>query len=282
MATSQSLRKILVTGANSGIGLALCKQLCIDYGVHVYLGARDLARGAMAVEEVKAAAGPDASIDLIQIDVSSELSVNSAAESLRGCGGLYAIVNNAGTGFAHGTGGEELLNVNIFGAKRVVDAFLPLLSEGSRIVNVGSGAGPSYVSKQSLELQKLLCSPDITWQQLEEILANGLQDDSSGGYGLSKACLASYSMLLARELPHIRTFCLTPGFIDTAIVRGWGATKPPEEGTVSLRHCLFADLPETSSGWFFGSDAVRSPLHFMRNPGEPAFDGQFPWEQQLL
>eukprot|EP00617_Octactis_speculum_P007063 CAMPEP_0185774978 /NCGR_PEP_ID=MMETSP1174-20130828/80669_1 /TAXON_ID=35687 /ORGANISM="Dictyocha speculum, Strain CCMP1381" /LENGTH=73 /DNA_ID=CAMNT_0028462403 /DNA_START=25 /DNA_END=243 /DNA_ORIENTATION=+ len=73
MATSQhSLRKILVTGANSGIGLALCKQLCIDYGVHVYLGARDLARGAMAVEEVKAAAGPDASIDLIQIDVSSE------------------------------------------------------------------------------------------------------------------------------------------------------------------------------------------------------------------
>ena len=24
---------------------------------------------------------------------------------------------------------------------------------------------------------------------------------------------------------------------------------------------------------YMGSDAVRSPLHFMRNPGEPVYDG---------
>ena len=58
---------------------------------------------------------------------------------------------------------------------------------------------------------------------------------------------------------------------------GFGAKKPPEEGTVSLRHCLFADLPQDVSGWFWGSDAQRSPLHTMRNPGEPAFDGTLPW-----
>ena len=26
------------------------------------------------------------------------------------------------------------------------------------------------------------------------------------------------------------------------IVAGWNATKPPSEGTVSMRHCLFKDL----------------------------------------
>lgn len=50
------------------------------------------------------------------------------------------------------------------------------------------------------------------------------------------------------------------------------AAKTPEEGTVAIKHCLFTAGPECS-GWYFGSDAVRSPLHFMRNPGEPAYDG---------
>ena len=36
------------------------------------------------------------------------------------------------------------------------------------------------------------------------------------------------------------------------------------------------DAPAQASGWYFGSDAVRSPLHFMRNPGEPPYDGQVP------
>ena len=52
---------------------------------------------------------------------------------------------------------------------------------------------------------------------------------------------------------------------------GMGATKPPEEGTVSLKKCLFEELP--SSGYFWGSDGRRSSLHFCRNPGEPEFDG---------
>ena len=32
------------------------------------------------------------------------------------------------------------------------------------------------------------------------------------------------------------------GFIDTAICKGMGASKTPEEGTVSIRKCLFAEL----------------------------------------
>ena len=66
----------------------------------------------------------------------------------------------------------------------------------------------------------------------------------------------------------------SPGFILTTMTEGcwvWRdrATKPPAEGTVGIKHCLFGDLE--ASGYYYGSDAVRSPLHFMRNPGEPPY-----------
>ena len=52
---------------------------------------------------------------------------------------------------------------------------------------------------------------------------------------------------------------------------GYGASKTPEEGTVAIKHLLLGSLK--GNGWYYGSDAVRSPYHFMRNPGEPEYDG---------
>jgi len=59
------LKRILVTGANTGIGLALAKQLVADYGCHVYLGSRNAERGSMAVEDVKKNAGEN--VELLTI-----------------------------------------------------------------------------------------------------------------------------------------------------------------------------------------------------------------------
>ena len=90
-------------------------------------------------------------------------------------------------------------------------------------------------------------------------------------YGLSKALLSSFTQVFANSHPSIMSSSVSPGFIDTAICKGLGATKPPVEGTVSIRHCLFKELK--GNGFYYGSDAVRSPLHFMRSPGEPEFTG---------
>ena len=45
----------------------------------------------------------------------------------------------------------------------------------------------------------------------------------------------------------------------------------PEEGTLAIKKCLF-DMPQEESGWYYGSDAVRSPLDVYRGPGDPPYE----------
>lgn len=82
-------------------------------------------------------------------------------------------------------------------------------------------------------------------------------------------------MLLAKTHPTLKINCLSPGFIQTAMTQGKGATLQPEQGTVSLLHCLFGELE--GNGRYYGSDGVRSPLHVMRSPGDPPYDGSDPF-----
>ena len=48
-------------------------------------------------------------------------------------------------------------------------------------------------------------------------------------------------------------------------------TKRPLSYRGSAFHAAVADL--AASGLFFGSDGLRSPLHTMRDPGTPAYEG---------
>lgn len=277
MAALSPSKKILVTGANTGIGLALTKQLVADHGCHVFLGARNEEKGMQAVEEVKATAGD--SVEYLNIDVSNGNSVKSASTNLsKQLGGekLYAIVNNAGTGFSHGTSPSEILDTNTRGPRRVTDNFLPLLDESSgRIVNLGSGGGPRFFDNLRSDFDKKRFIFPMNEEEIEaEIQKIASANDSYEAYRGSKALLACYTMDVAEKNPNLMVSITTPGWIKTAMTVGSGASKEPHEGTVSLKKCLFEDL--SGSGYFWGSDGKRSPLHFMRNPGEPEYDGALP------
>eukprot|EP00558_Chaetoceros_sp_UNC1202_P002261 CAMPEP_0197261146 /NCGR_PEP_ID=MMETSP1429-20130617/84396_1 /TAXON_ID=49237 /ORGANISM="Chaetoceros sp., Strain UNC1202" /LENGTH=274 /DNA_ID=CAMNT_0042725403 /DNA_START=18 /DNA_END=842 /DNA_ORIENTATION=+ len=272
--------RVLVTGGNQGIGFALCKQLAIEHNCHVHLTARTPEKGLAAVAKINASLPPSCtgSVDFIPLDTTSDASVAAAFEQTRAkCGDekLYGIVNNAGIGLNTGQTGD-ILNTNLYGPKRVCEQFLPLLDEEKgRIVNLGSGSGPMYVSGRSNEDKQMLCGADTTtWEQIEQHAKDNLNGDNDI-YGLSKALVACYTGLFARDHTNILASCVTPGFIDTQMTAGWGASKSPEQGTMALRHCLFGDLE--GSGYYYGSDGVRSPYHFMRNPGEPPYDGVNPF-----
>ena len=197
----EPMRRVLVTGGNSGIGLALCTQLVCEDGCFVYLGSRSAERGqdAVAVIQAKAGEGAAANVELVVIDVADDASVASAAvavaASLAAAGAatggapasLYGIVNNAGTGLQHKVGPDVVVNVNLFGPRRVCSAFLPLLQPvGGRVVNVGSGAGPMFVAAQAPSLQRRLVAAPGSWAEVEALIAEGLPLDPKGGYGISK------------------------------------------------------------------------------------------------
>ena len=79
-------KKILVSGGNSGIGLALCRQLVVDHGCHVFMGSRSLERGQEALDTLIASlpAGRQDSFELVHVDVGNDASVADAVESERG------------------------------------------------------------------------------------------------------------------------------------------------------------------------------------------------------
>ncbi len=112
MATTS--RAALVTGANRGIGLEVCRQL-VSRGWRVLLGARDLAKGQAAAEglggDVRAVA-----LDLADPDAPMRLR--------REIGPVDALVNNAGVHYdtwQHALDADwrivrEAFEINLFGA----------------------------------------------------------------------------------------------------------------------------------------------------------------------
>jgi NAD(P)-dependent dehydrogenase (short-subunit alcohol dehydrogenase family) len=294
---SEQRRSILVTGANKGIGRATVEAILDEADdTRVFLGSRSVERGEEARAEI-VAERPDAEdrVKVVQLDVADDASVEAAAETVAealGSEPLYGIVNNAGIG-DRGRPLREVLNVNVWGPRRVCEAFVPLIDHpDGRVVNVASASGPNFVAECKPEHQKILTSPDVTWEQIEtfmevcrEAVDDGDFEDSGIGngsaYGLSKACLNAYTIALARRHPDLTINACTPGFIETDMTRPMAerqgkdpeevGMKPPEEGTTAQMFLLFGE-PE-GSGWYFGSDARRSPLDRYRSPGDPPYTG---------
>lgn len=138
-------RVMLITGANSGIGYEAARLLA-GRGAAVTLACRNLQRGHEALSRVRAQA-PDASIELLEVDLGDLDSVRAAAERWRGSHErLDALINNAGVmapPLRRTTDGFELqFGVNHLGhfalTGRLLDALLA--ADRPRVVTVSSGA----------------------------------------------------------------------------------------------------------------------------------------------
>jgi NAD(P)-dependent dehydrogenase (short-subunit alcohol dehydrogenase family) len=212
----------VVTGANRGIGLEVCRQLAeLDY--RVVLGSRDVEKGHRAAASLERADR----VTACQLDVADDASVLAAAAwvtaELGRCDVLVAchvgrwedcddlvdtvyrefgrcdvLVNNAAILYDTWARAEsadlgvvhEALETNLFGAWRVTLALLPLLRQSTRgrIVNVSSQGG-SLASMGA----------------------------GTPAYHVSKAALNALTRTLAAELR-------PAGVLVNAVCPGWTAT----------------------------------------------------------
>lgn len=135
-------RRVLVTGANSGVGFFTAARLA-GAGAHVVLSGRSperLGAAAAAIRDVR----PAASVETLVIDQSSLESVAAGAEQVLTGPPLDGVVANAGmvhtpkTRLESVDGNELVLATNVLGHFALLGRLLPHLAPGARIVVLGS------------------------------------------------------------------------------------------------------------------------------------------------
>jgi NAD(P)-dependent dehydrogenase (short-subunit alcohol dehydrogenase family) len=138
-------RTAVVTGANGGLGLQTAKALA-GKGAHVVMAVRDQSKAEQAVAVIRQDA-PDASVELVALDLASQASVQEAAKQILAVhGALDILVNNAGLMAMPERRTEDSyemqLGVNHLGHWTLTAGLLPaiLAAPAARVVTVTSTA----------------------------------------------------------------------------------------------------------------------------------------------
>jgi len=202
----------LVTGANRGIGLEVCRQLA-RRGIRVVLTARDRHKGEQAARSIQ----PTGELVVVELDVTSRSSIERArAEVEARAGNVDILVNNAAVLVAEHTQALDLsldnlrttFETNLFGAIVVSQAFVPGMIERrfGRVINVSSGAG-----------------------QLSTMSAY------APAYSMSKAALNAFTRQLAAQTSGtgVLVNSMSPGWVRTDM-GGPAAPRSVEQGADTI------------------------------------------------
>ncbi|MFT7579599.1 MAG: NAD(P)-dependent dehydrogenase (short-subunit alcohol dehydrogenase family) [Myxococcota bacterium] len=137
----QTGKTFVVTGANSGIGLEAVRQLA-KHGAHVVMACRSADKAAAAVENIKADV-PDASLEVVSLDLANLDSVAACAKTIKAAHPSFdVLVNNAGIMAIPRTltqdGFEMQLGTNHLGHFALTAQLFDAIKPDGRVVCVGS------------------------------------------------------------------------------------------------------------------------------------------------
>jgi NAD(P)-dependent dehydrogenase (short-subunit alcohol dehydrogenase family) len=235
-------RRIVVTGASSGIG----RGLTLEYARH---GARVWAVGRSRdrLEETRASAIPG-TVTTISADLTSADGPRVVAESIEG-GAVDVVVHAAGllgppatdlVGYPDDDW-DVVFAANVTSVQRLHAALSPLLATGTRPTVIGVS---STVGRE----------PRAGW----------------GMYAISKHALEAWLGILAAEWPEGRVYSVNPGGTRTpmraaAVPEEDPADVPaPHEIAPIFLRLAHPDSPEPSGGVFDARDwMLRDPWHGM-------------------
>ena len=222
-------RIIVITGASRGLGRAAAQRLLRE-GHRVIATARE----ATALDDLRAQAPGEGTIECHVLDVTNDASVAAFAAWLKQrTHRVDALINNAGVSLgSYSASVLELsldtlratLETNLFGALRVTQALAPLLraSPAGRIVNLSSGLGQ-------------------------------LADMGSGvpAYRISKTALNALTRILSVELgdSRIKVNSACPGWCRTDM-GGSDAPRSAEEGIDTIVWLATLDDDGPTGGFF--------------------------------
>lgn len=228
----------VVTGANRGIGEAICRSLASTIQEPFVLYATTRNGLDLGIQ-------PSSKKTLIKypkLDTCDSASIRNLADSIKeDHGGLDVLINNAGVNLDteySPANAKKTLDINYRASLEMCQAFIPVMRRTGRIVNLSSVA--SYLDPYSKEIQERFRTAR-SLQDLEDLIAdyekclnNGTENENGWqrrAYGISKAAMNSFSAVLARENPGLLINACCPGWIMTDMGRQVGSpTKTTADG----------------------------------------------------
>jgi NAD(P)-dependent dehydrogenase (short-subunit alcohol dehydrogenase family) len=250
-------RTAVVTGANTGLGLATADALAA-HGARVILAVRNTDKGEAAATTVLRE-HPDADVTVQALDLSDLASIRAAAAALlAGERGIDLLINNAGVMYTPESttvdGFELQMGTNHLGHFALTGLLLPRLLDtpNSRIVTVSS-VGHKIRSKIDVD-----------------DLAGTDGYDRVGAYGRSKLANLLFTYELQRRLATAgattAALAAHPGLSDTELIRNspkflqWGEflfrpiAQSAERGALPTLRA--ATDPTARGGQYYGPDGI--------------------------
>lgn len=208
-------KRVLITGANAGLGKESARQLAmIDGTEKIYLACRNLTKAQEAKISLEKSTGKSI-FEIVQMDVSDPDSVRSAVNSL--AEPIDALIMNAGgmggknpmertsrgvtSLFANNVLGHVVLLNELIKSKKLTKVALYAGSEGARGVEEMGMARPQLKSSSADEFAAVI---DGTFFDEDT--------DPMQAYGFVKYTAALWMSSEARKNPDIRFITMSPGF----------------------------------------------------------------------
>jgi len=284
---------VLITGAGTGIGLETALYLA-EQGFLVYASVPDLSqREGVDV----AAAERGVSLQVLQLDVTDQPSIQSAVDTIVAeSGGIYRLVNNAGLGlrgFFEDLSEEEirqLFDVNVFGAMAVTRAVLPHMraARRGRIVIISSAGGRNASMTISAYCASKFALEGFGESLALEVAPLGLHvsliepglvmtPHFAVNRGRAKAATDPSSSYYAWFVQHerivddiLRSHRITPEDVAKAVHRALTARRPKLRYVVGWRAKLLISLRRHLPGELFERVYFWQTIRMVTRPREPA------------
>lgn len=205
-------KRIVVTGAYSGIGAALVELL------------REAGADQIVVLDLKE---PAASVDeFIETDMGNPMSIDAAVAQINAAGApaVDILFNNAGV--AATLPADTVMRVNALGLKRLTERLLSTMNAGGSIVNTASVAGNRWPE----HLEQINGLLDIDgWDEGVSWVA-GNAEVVADGYAFSKECVQVYTMRMAKTATQqgLRINSICPSPVDTPLLPAFRETMTDE------------------------------------------------------
>jgi NAD(P)-dependent dehydrogenase (short-subunit alcohol dehydrogenase family) len=245
-------KRVLITGATRGIGLAAAEALA-RRGAHVAIVARDDARAAEAVRRIEGAGG--SKVDVLHADLSSQESVRAlASDALERYPHIEVLVNNAGAMFA-----ARRLTVDGIEQTWALNHLAPFLLTTLLLDRIKASAPARIITTTSdAHKGKLIPFDDMNAER-------SYKGRGFTRYGETKLANILFTLELARRLEGtgVTAYCFHPGLVATGFNHNNGVlmsagmaiiapfSRSPRKGAQTL--VWLADSPDVSkqSGCYY-------------------------------